>query len=357
MKFGIFSLPTYFPEIDGSITEFYQHILQLLEDSERLGFDTAWVNEHHFHAYGGMIPHPPVLLAALAARTTRIRLGTSVALLPLHHPLETAEAYAMLDQISGGRLEFGIGRGFMRYDYQTLGVPWSEGQDRAVEYIEIIRKAWQERPFSHHGRFYDFDQVSVWPAPLQRPHPPIWLAGTSTPESFSWAGRAGFQLLTVIYILPVAQLAALVQRYRDAAEAAGRAPESLEVSTHLQVYCREDGEAARREGEQFIRRYLAQINEARMQGGVPPLPVEELSIDRLVAEGRVCMGNPDECAAVVERAREALGLTGIDCTFYFGGIDYARARASLELFAREVMPRFQRAAQPVSLHGGAQSAR
>ena len=102
---------------------------------------------------------------------------------------------------------------------------------------------------------------------------------------------------------------------------------------------------------------VAATAEVQVKGGVPPLPVEELSIDRLVAEGRVCMGTPDECAAVVERAREALGLTGIDCTFYFGGIDYPRARASLELFAREVMPRFQRAAQPVSLHEGAQAAR
>jgi alkanesulfonate monooxygenase SsuD/methylene tetrahydromethanopterin reductase-like flavin-dependent oxidoreductase (luciferase family) len=148
-------------------------------------------------------------------------------------------------------------------------------------------------------------------------------------------------------------LVALVDRYREAATSAGRRPESLQVSTHLQVYCCEDGAAARREGERAIQRYLAQINEARMQGGVPPLPVQELSIERLVAEGRVCMGNPDECAAVVERARDALGLTGVDCTFYFGGIDYPRARASLELFAREVMPRFRRTPELVSRQGGA----
>src|SRR5947209_5515648 len=123
MRFGIFALPTYFAENDGSLSEFYQHILALLTEAEALGFDSAWVNEHHFHAYGGMIPSPPVLLAALARRTSRIRLGTSVALLPLHHPLQAAEAYAMLDQISGGRLDLGIGRGFVKNDYDTLGVP------------------------------------------------------------------------------------------------------------------------------------------------------------------------------------------------------------------------------------------
>ena len=87
MRFGIFALPTYFAETDGSVDQFYQHVLALMEDAESLGFHSGWCNEHHFHPYGGMIPAPPVLLAALAARTSRLRLGTSVALLPLHHPL------------------------------------------------------------------------------------------------------------------------------------------------------------------------------------------------------------------------------------------------------------------------------
>src|SRR5207302_10490475 len=105
--------------------------------------------------------------AAVATHTSRLRLGTSVALLPLHHPLQSAEAYAMLDQISGGRLELGIGRGFMRYDYETYGVPWEQGQERVLESLAVILAAWQRQPFSHHGRFFEFDNVSVWPPPLQ----------------------------------------------------------------------------------------------------------------------------------------------------------------------------------------------
>jgi natural product biosynthesis luciferase-like monooxygenase protein len=344
MRFGIFSLPTYFAEVDGSLTQFYGRILQILTDAERLGFDVAWCNEHHFHAYGGMIPSPPVLLAAVAARTTRIRLGTSVALLPLHHPLETAEAYAMLDQISGGRFELGIGRGFIRHDYNTLGVPWDEGQARTVEALEVIQKAWQERPFSHQGRYFAFENVEVWPAPLQTPHPPIWGAASFTPDSFVWYGSHGYDLLTVIYVKPLEGLAGFLKLYRDAAAANGFDPAQLRVSTHLQVYCSEDGAEARRTGQVALERYVAQLDAARLRGGASSSPapeIDEIRVEELVGAGRVCVGTPDECAAVVQRARDTLGLAGIDCTFYFGGIPYDAARRSCELFAREVMPRFR----------------
>jgi len=342
VKFGIFSLPTYFAETDGSIQQFYQHVLQLMVDAEGLGFDSAWCNEHHFHPYGGMIPAPPVLLAAVAARTTRLRLGTSVALLPLHHPLHSAEAYAMLDQLSGGRLELGIGRGFMRYDYETYGVPWEEGQARVLESLEVILAAWQHQPFSHRGRFFQLQDVSVWPPPLQQPHPPIWGAAVRTPESFAWFGKHGYNLMTVVYIKPLAELAAMIDVYREAAAAAGHDPAALGVSTHFQVYCCENGDQARRESEQAVRRYIAQSNAARSQGtGSALIRADDFPFERMIDEARLCVGTPDECAAILARARDTLGLTGVDCTFYFGGLDYARARRSFELFAREVLPRFR----------------
>jgi natural product biosynthesis luciferase-like monooxygenase protein len=352
MRFGIFALPTYFAESDGSLAEFYQHILALLTEAETLGFDSAWVNEHHFHAYGGMIPSPPVLLAALARRTSRLRLGTSVSLLPLHHPLEAAEAYAMVDQLSGGRLELGVGRGFMKYDYDTMQVPFEEGYARVQESLDVILNAWQHQPFSHHGRFFDFDAVSVWPTPVQRPHPPVWGAATRTPDTFRWVGSRGFGLLTVVYVFTLEQLAALIGHYREAAAASGFRPEDLPIATHYQVYCSENPAEARRVGEQAIARYVAQNNLARAQGTVAfDLTAEGIDIDALIAGARVCVGTPDECADVLARAAAALGLTSVDCTFSFGGIDHAKARRSLELFASEVMPRFR--AQPVAAPAGA----
>ncbi|HEX6512691.1 MAG TPA: LLM class flavin-dependent oxidoreductase [Chloroflexota bacterium] len=342
MKFGIFSLPTYYGETDGSINDFYRRILDMLEEAERRGFSSAWANEHHFHPYGGMIPFPPVLLAAVAARTRRIRVGTSVALLPLYNPLHIAESYAMLDQVSGGRLNLGVGRGFVAYDYETFGVPVEEGQERLMESVEVVLKAWQQRPFSHHGRFYNFDNVSVLPPPLQQPHPPIWNAVTMNPDNFAWTGRQGFSLLTVVHVNRTERLAELVRIYRQAAAEAGHDPAKLDVASHFQVYCSEDRDEALREGELAVQRYGELNAAARKQGSATLLGRPERdSFQALVDDGRVCIGTPDDCVRILRHAEETIGVTQVDCTFYFGGLSYDKVRRSYDLFSREVMPRLQ----------------
>jgi len=342
VKFGIFSLPTYYEEADGSVNDFYQRILTLLEEAEERGFDYAWANEHHFHPYGGMIPFPPVLLSAVAARTKRIRLGTSVTLPPLYHPLHVAEAYAMLDQISGGRLDFGVGRGFVAFDYATFGVPLEEAQERLLESLEVILGCWQNRPFSHHGKYVNFDDVSVLPAPIQKPHPPVWMACTSNPEGFAYAGRHGFNLLTVVHVFPMEKLAGLIKLYRDAAAEAGHDPAKLQVSTHYQVLCSESREQAVSQGIQAIKRYGELNSAARQQGSATLIGRRDRdNPEELIEGGRVCLGRPDDCVAVLKRAQETLGVDEVDCTFYFGGIDYATAQRSYELFATEVMPKLR----------------
>jgi alkanesulfonate monooxygenase SsuD/methylene tetrahydromethanopterin reductase-like flavin-dependent oxidoreductase (luciferase family) len=233
--------------------------------------------------------------------------------------------------------------------------------------------------------------VSVWPPPLQQPHPPIWGAASRSPDTFRWIGREGFGLLTVVYLHTLEQLAALVAHYHaglaeaghapsevhaaaghapsevltasgpapagglvaggaapaDGRAASGPAPAGPPIATHYQVYCAEDAREARRVGEQALRSYVTLSNSARALGHVPvTLNPDEIQIERLIDEARVCIGTPDECAAILERAAATLGLTSIDCTFIFGDLDYERAHRSLTLFAREVMPRFR--ARPVA---------
>ncbi|HLG70490.1 MAG TPA: LLM class flavin-dependent oxidoreductase [Chloroflexota bacterium] len=338
MKFGIFSLPTYIPEYDGTVTNFYKRLLDLLVLSEELGFDSAWLNEHHFHPFGGMIPHPPVALAAVAARTKRLRLGTSISILPLHNPIETAESYAMLDQISEGRLEFGVGRGYLKHDYDVLGVDWDEGHERMFEALQVVLEAWQRQPFSFHGRFYHFDNVAVWPQPVQQPHPPIWGAATRTADSFEWFGTHGFDLLTLMHLKPMDEQARFVQVYREAAIASGRDPGSIRVGTHYQVYCAENRDEAIREFVAAHNLTHHEFRSARQHSGATVAVSEALPPEQMIEEGRVCVGRPDDCIRVIKQARDTIGLTGVDSSFYFGTIDYEKARRSLELFAAEVMP-------------------
>ena len=138
---------------------------------EKLGFDQAWVTEHHFGGYGGTLPHPPTFLAAAAQMTSRIRLGVAVAVLPLHNPLDLAESYAMADVISNGRIDFGIGKGSEPVEYRKFGASRDEATARFHESAEIIRQAWSDAPVNFHGEFYSYDNVNILPKPVQRPHP------------------------------------------------------------------------------------------------------------------------------------------------------------------------------------------
>jgi alkanesulfonate monooxygenase SsuD/methylene tetrahydromethanopterin reductase-like flavin-dependent oxidoreductase (luciferase family) len=164
MKFGTHSLPTYMPESDGALSDFYRCMFEQIVEVEKLGFDQAWVTEHHFGGYGGTLPHPPTFLAAAAQMTSRIRLGVAVAVLPLHNPLELAESYAMADVISNGRLDFGIGKGSEPVEYRKFGARQDEATARFSESAEIIRQAWSDKPINFHGEFYRYDNTIYCPS-------------------------------------------------------------------------------------------------------------------------------------------------------------------------------------------------
>ena len=206
LQFGAYALPSYHADTDGSQGQFMRKLVELLASAEPLGFDAIWMNEHHYHPWGGMIPSLPILLSALAQRTQRVTLGTSVLVLPLHNPIEIAEQMMMLDLMSNGRVQLGVGRGSHPYDYEILGLPLENAQERMIEGLDFILKAWA-------GELADLD---VWPPPLQRPHPPVWISCTRNPESFERTARKGFNLLTLAFPHTVAQSAELTRVYRDA---------------------------------------------------------------------------------------------------------------------------------------------
>ena len=159
MKFGYYILNTYVPEFDGGSREIYSKWLEQIDAAESLGFDSLWVTEHHFRHFGGQMPSPSVILAAASQRTKKMRLGAAVSILPMHNPLRIAEEFAMVDQLSSGRLDFGAGRGMHPTEYAVFGYDWSDAQKRLPEALDIVMRAWSGEEFEWQSENYTIPQA------------------------------------------------------------------------------------------------------------------------------------------------------------------------------------------------------
>ncbi len=203
------------------VSELYAHWLEQIDAAEALGFDSLWATEHHFRHFGGMLPNPQLLLTAAAQRTKRIRLGAAVCLLPMHHPLQVAEDFAMLDLLSDGRVNFGAGRGMHPLEYATFNADWNTAQLRLPEALDIVVRAWTGGEFEWNGEHYRYPKLSVYPKPHQKPHPPIYVTANRDPESFQLIGRRGYNLMTLPWIATNELQRTRMQTYFDALREGG----------------------------------------------------------------------------------------------------------------------------------------
>jgi len=337
VRFDIHLLPTYFPERDPPFETFFQQVLEQVELAEELGWERFWFTEHHFLLYGGPIPNPAVMMAAAAARTRRLRLGSAISILPLHHPIQIAEDYAMVDVVSGGRLEFGLGLGNTALDYEVYGVPREESRARFREAAELILKAWTNERFSHAGRFWRCEEVAVYPRPVQRPHPPLWVAGHS-PESLGWAGQHGANVMLVAHPYPPEDYRAGMAAWRDGLARAGIGPGERHAKLHVRVWIDDDAERARQAAEAAILRY----DQISAVGRNPRLShADGYDWEAMLASGRNVYGNPEQCIKAFESALRSYEPDILSTTFNFGGLPHEQIKKAMRLFAREVMPAFE----------------
>ena len=189
MKFGLFyRLPC--ATTQDAATRYRETIEQIVY-AEELGFDTAWLAELHFNPRFSIMPAPLLVAAALAQRTSRIRLGTAVLLLPLQHPLRTAEEAAVVDLLSQGRVELGVGRGMIAIHFQGFNIPREESRERFEEALTIITRAWTHETVQFNGKYFQVPETAVVPKPVQKPHPPLRIAANS-PETALFAGEHGY---------------------------------------------------------------------------------------------------------------------------------------------------------------------
>ena len=338
MRFHLHLLPTYHPDRDPPFDVYYRQVLEQVELAEQLGFEAFWCTEHHFLLYGGPVPNPAVFMAMVAARPSKIRIGSSIAILPLHHPLQVAEDYAMVDVASGGRLEFGMGMGNTPIDFEHYGIAREESRDRFEEAAEVILKAWTQPRFSHHGRHWNMDDVEVFPRPMQQPHPPGWVAGGS-PASLGWAGRHGFGVMTVAHPYPPSHLENGMAAWRQGLKDGGHDPASAHCKLHVRVWVDESAECARETAEAAITRYDALMAQGRVSRDFAP--PDKYDWDGMRAQGRNVYGNPDECIRGIQNTIAHYDFDIFSATFKFGGIPHEEVMKAMKLFAKEVMPAFR----------------
>lgn len=329
MRVGIFSVADHYPkELRRSATELYGELLDQAEAADALGFDSFWIAEHHFHEYGA-IPRPPVWLAAAAERTRRIRLGSAVVVLPFDNPLRTAEDYAMVDMLSGGRLNLGVGSGYLTHEYAGFGLSLEEKRERFNEALEVVLRAWTGERFSYEGRFHHIENVQLNVRPVQSPRPPVWVA-TLRADAAPHIGAQGLPAMLIPYASAetLEEMKAGVALYKEAFVQAGGRPEDATVPFGLHCHCAEATAGARAEAREPMERYV----RTRLYAVQRPF-------ETLVEQNVVAFGDPDEIVRVA-RLYEAAGFTHFLAIANFGGLPHTQVLRSMELMARHVLPRF-----------------
>ncbi|HEU0216716.1 MAG TPA: LLM class flavin-dependent oxidoreductase [Stellaceae bacterium] len=192
MKLGVLQFFSW-PGRRTALPTVFDRALERIEIMDRTGYDAVWLAEHHFSDFS-VCPSVHMMGTLAAARTKRLRIGTAVSLAPFYHPLRLAEEVALLDMLSGGRVNWGAGRGFARVEFAAFGVPPEESTSRFREAVEIVLRAWTDDKLSFAGEHFQFDAIDVLPKPLQQPHPPVWMAATSD-AALEWAASRGFSIL------------------------------------------------------------------------------------------------------------------------------------------------------------------
>jgi natural product biosynthesis luciferase-like monooxygenase protein len=350
MQFGLCYIPDYHQESSGSWQDWYDGMIAEVKFAETLGFDSAWFAEHRVPGFA--FGSPAVFIAALARETSRIRLGCSVSLLPLNHPVRTAEDYAMADVLSHGRLDFGVGRGLYKYDYDIANVPMSESRDRFDENLAIIRALWTGEHVTHRGRWTTVEGHTLGPKPVQQPTPPIWVAAVRTEETYRWAGANGFNLLTApFFFSDHREQLALLAVYRESLRANGHDPACKEIMAVYHMYCAGSDAEVVEFADPALRRYQAFTKATDLSRQAYRDPVaykdwkgffenrETITLDQMKAT-RAIIGSSPECTEKVAMLIERFGITKLCFEVNYGALPHAQVMRSLQRFAEQVMSRF-----------------
>ena len=297
--------------------------------AEGYGFDSVVVAEHHF-TKDGWVPSPIVVCGGLATRTKRIRIGTDIIVMPLHHPVTVAEDMVTLDTLSRGRAICGLGLGWQEQEFNTFGVPFKQRVGRLEEGTYLVRRLLGEEHVTYHGTYWQVDDITVTPRPVQRPTPPIWI-GAIVESAVRRAGRIGDA-----WVMPprptLGELAKLQGAYREDLEAAGRSFDRAEKPIRREGYVAEDDETAWREAGAALRYQYAEV-----YGRISPtMPMDEL---RKYAQDRFIVGGPETFIKEVKRYQSAMDIDLLLMRMQLPGIPQDRVMNAVHLLGKYVLPK------------------
>jgi len=334
MRFGLFgSAQAKRPEPGAELTDSSQGFHEWIEnnvEAEALGFHSTFVVEHHFTGFG-QVSASLNLLTWLGARTSTLRLGTAVLVLPWHNPVLLAEQAATLDLLSGGRLDFGIGKGYRYNEFAGFCVPMEDADERFNEAMEVITKAFvQNAPFSHHGKYWQYDNIVVEPPSAQRPHPPFWM-GAGSERSVRQVAERGYNLLLGQYDLAEDVIKHVAQFKNDVTQR-GRAYNPMEVGIARAVHIAKDKDDLAAALERRFQGHMRINRLSERPGETRDRFVHDERETRRICDETALFGTPDQIARKIEALRAG------DVEYVM--INFGGSRENIRRFARDVMPAF-----------------
>lgn len=349
MEFGLNFFPSVGPETNSAV-DYFRESLELVDLVDDLGFAHVRTVEHYFEPYGGYSPNPLIFLSAAAQRTRRARLVTGAMLPIFNNPLKLAGEIGMLDAISDGRLDVGFARAFLPHEFERFGRDLDESRRRFTEGVDQVRMLLANAAVTSEGEFHSFRSVTSLPRPTQQPHPPIWIAAIASPESFTAAGKNGYNLMAI----PLAgeKMAELMGLYREAWKSAGH-PGDGRLMLSFAMYCAPTSAEATAIAGPCLDGYLGALVEAASAWSDGASTKDYPGYDALIAalrqetfetqreKGVAWCGTPEEISDMIADFLKRTGrFESASMQVNFHDLPGAKAADSMRLFSKHVMPRF-----------------
>ncbi|MFQ6027422.1 MAG: LLM class flavin-dependent oxidoreductase [Dehalococcoidia bacterium] len=348
MKFSMFFLGSWTEPETSAQPRIFGEMLEQIEYAEELGFDAVWIAEHHSSRYG-ICPSLMPFVSHVAARTKTIRIGTGISVLPFYNPIYLAEESAMMDVLSHGRLDFGVGRGNTVYEYGNFHIDMESRDVRFKEVLDIVQGLWTTPHFSYQGELYQVEDITIAPSPVQQPHPPVYMAVSRTPASVDVAVSRGLPILTSFFP-PEQDVLGLISLYAERCNALGQPPRMEDVPYFRFVYLTEDEQEAKEYPREALtwardlgayRRTLTHGDEIHVDLDHYRRHRTEPAVSYETELANAYFGTPEQCVQKLRWLEQEHNIRHFGVCTSFGSMAHDKVLRSMEMFAKEVMPHFK----------------